>query len=291
MTFTRKKIDITFRLGLGSFGESGTNTVTCSGLRVQAHIDKSFGPGVGEAAIRIYGLTPSLLNQLSALNQGEMAIRQNTVIISAGDDVSGMATVFQGQITLGQILLNTSPDTALMILANTGALAAVKTVPPTSYPGTADAAVVMQNLAYLAGLKFENNGVSMQLSTPYFSGAPLQQIRKCAEAGRAVFDFVIDDDTLAIFPRGGARGGGIPLVSSETGMVGYPNYSTSVYGIDVTTLFNPLIRPGGKVQVQSSLAVANGTWAVYNIQHVLESEDPGGQWTTRFGCSSLKNSR
>jgi hypothetical protein len=220
-----------------------------------------------------------------------MAVRQNTVIVSAGDDVSGMATVFQGQITLGQIMLNTSPDTSLLVMANTGALAAVKTVPPTSYPGTADAAVVMQNLAHLAGLKFENNGVSMQLSTPYFSGDALHQIRKCAEAGRGVFDFVIDDDTLAIFPVGGARGGAIPLVSSATGMVGYPNYSTSVYGIEVTTLFNPLIRPGGKVQVKSDLAVANGTWGVYNIQHMLESEDPKGQWTTHFGCSSLKSNR
>lgn len=287
MSFVKRRIDVTFQLGQGVFGESGTNTVTCSDLRVQAHIDKVFGPGMGEAQIRVHGLTQSLLNQLSSLNQATMATRKNTVIISAGDDVSGMATVFQGQIMISQIMLNTAPDTALMILAQAGAFAAVQTVPPTSYPGTADAAVVMQNLAHLAGLDFDNSGVSVQLSTPYFPGSPLEQIRRCAQAGRGTFDYVIDDKTLAIFPAGGARGSLIPVVSPETGMVGYPNYSTSVYGIEVTTLFNPLLRPGGKVQVESSLEVANGTWQVFNLQHELESEDPGGQWYTRFSGAAL----
>jgi hypothetical protein len=289
VSFVKRRIDLTFQLGTGTFGESGTNTVTCSGLRVHAHIDKVFGPGMGEAQIRVHGLTPSLLNQLSSLNQATMATRKNTVIVSAGDDVSGMATVFQGQIMISQIMLNTAPDTALMILAQAGAFAAVQTVQPTSYPETADAAVVMQNLAHLAGLDFENNGVSMQLATPYYPGTPLEQIRKCAQAGRAVFDYVIDDKTLAIFPVGGGRGSQIPVISPEAGMVGYPNYSTSVYGIELTTLFNPLLRPGGKVQVKSSLEVANGTWQVFNLQHELESEDPGGQWFTRFSGSSLKN--
>ena len=287
MTFLKRRIDVVFQLGTGVFGESGTNTVTCSGLRVQAHIDKVFGPGMGEAQVRLYGRTPSLMNQLSSLNQATMATRKNTILISAGDDVNGMATVFQGQIMISQIMLNTAPDTALMVLAQGGAFAAVQLVAPTSYPGAADAAVVMQNLAHLAGLEFENNGVSMQLATPYYPGSPLEQIRRCAEAGRAVFDYVIDDKTLAIFPVGGARGTQIPVISPDTGMVGYPNYSTSVYGIELTTLFNPLLRPGGKVQVKSGLEVANGTWQVFNLQHELESETPNGQWFTRFSGASL----
>jgi hypothetical protein len=72
-------------------------------------------------------------------------------------------------------------------------------------------------------------------------------------------------------------------------MVGDPNYSNSVYGIEFTTLFNPLLRPGGKVQVESGLEVANGTWQIFNLQHQLDSEDPGGQWFTRFSGSSLTN--
>jgi hypothetical protein len=285
MTFVRRRVSLTFQLGTGTFGESGTNTVTVEGLRVQAHIDKVFGPGMGEAQIRVHGLTPSLMNQLSSLNQATMATRRNTIIVLAGDDISGMSTVFQGQIQVSQIMLNTAPDTALMVLAQAGAFAAVQNVPPSSYPGSANAAVIMSNLAFLMGYAFENNGVSVQLATPYFPGSPREQAQRCAEAGK--FEWVIDDGTLAIFPIGGTRGGSIPLISPETGMVGYPNYSTSVYGIELTTLFNPLLRPGGKVQVKSGLEVANGTWQVFNMSHELQSEDPGGQWYTRFSGASL----
>ena len=96
MTFIRRKIDLTFQLGTGSFGLMGYNVVTLSGLRVQCSILKTNGPSLGEAHLRVYGLTPSLLNELSALNQADMAARQNRIIVKAGDEKMGMATVFEG---------------------------------------------------------------------------------------------------------------------------------------------------------------------------------------------------
>lgn len=291
MSFIKRKIDLTFQLGTGTFGESGANTVTCSGLRVHAHITGCFGPGNAAAQVNVYGLSPSLLNQLSALNQGSMAVRKNTLIIAAGDDVSGMATVFQGQIMLSQIMLNTAPDTTLSIMAQTGAFAAVQRVAPTSYPGTADAAVIMQTLAYEAGLGFENNGVSVILPTPYFPGSPLEKIRRCATA--AGIEYLIDaaKNVLAIFPVGGSRNGLVPVISPATGMIGYPSYASGNYGgLSITTLFNPLLRPGGVVAVESSLQVANGQWGVYDIEHELSSEDPSGPWFTRFTGSILNGS-
>lgn len=288
MSLLKRKIEVTFQLGTGVFGESGTNTVTCSGLRVHAHITGCFGPGNALAQITVYGLTPSLLRQLSALNQGSIAIRKNTIVVSAGDEVNGMATVFQGQVMLSQIQLNTAPDTGLVISAQTGAFAAVQRVEPSSYPGAADAAIIMQTLAFEANLGFENNGVSVILATPYLPGSPLEKIRRCAQA--AHIEYVIDSvkNVLAIFPIGGSRGGSVPIISSETGMIGYPSYSTGVYGgLSITTLFNPLLRPGGVVQVQSSLEVANGRWGVFEIEHELSSEDPGGPWFTKFTGSVL----
>ncbi len=286
MTFLKRRINVTFQLGLGgTFGESGTNTVTCSGLRVQAALQQVNGPGLGQASVRIYGLTPSLLKQLSSLNQATMSTRQNTIILDAGDDVNGMATVFQGQIQVSQIMLNTAPDTTLTIMATAGGLAPVQRVAPSSYPGTADAAVILQNLAFQAKLGFENNGVSVMLATPYFPGDTWAQIKRCAAA--ANIDYAIDatKNVLVITPKGGKRGGQIPLISPQTGMIGYPSYSSGVNGLSVTTLFNPLLRIQGQVQIQSNLEVANGTWSVFNLEHELESEDPGGQWLTRFDAA------
>lgn len=284
MTYVRRKIDLTFKLGTGkTFVESGSDTVTVRGHRVQAYVDKVTGPGMGAAQIRIYGLTPSLMNQLSALNNSATAILNNSVTLMAGDDASGMAIVFAGQIRVSEQCLNTAPDTSLLVVAQSGALEAVQIAPPLSYPGSADVAVVMQNIAQVMGKKFENNGVSVQLATPYFPGCSWEQARRCAE--HAGIEWVLDGDTLAIWPSSGSRGGRIPLVSSDTGMIGYPNYSTDVYGLEIQTVFNPLLSIGGQVQVKSDLGVACGTWRIFNIRHELDSETPGGQWSTRFSAA------
>lgn len=286
MSFVKRRIDVTFQLGQGGvFGESGTNTVTCSGLRVQAAIQEANGPGLGQANVRIYGLTPSLMRQLSSLNQATTSVRRNSIIIEAGDDTNGMATVFQGQMQISQIMLTTSPDTSLAVMASAGGMAPVLRVAPTSYPGAADAAVILQNLAFEAGLDFENNGVSVSLSTPYLPGDSWAKIKRCAAAAKCDFTIDAKKNALVITPRGGARAGEIPVISPDTGMIGYPAYSSGLGGLHVTTLFNPLLRIMGQVQVKSGLEVANGTWRVFNLQHTLESEVPGGQWQTEFDAT------
>lgn len=294
MTFVRRRIQVVFRLGQGvTFEESGTDTIYIDGARVQAHIDKVVGPGTGQAQIRIYGLTPSLMNQLSSLNAADMNTRMNQVTVLAGDDISGMAVAFQGQMILGQQTLNTAPETSLLVVGQAGYLAAVQLMPPTSYGGTADIGVIMSNIAAAAGWQFENHGVSLQLATPYLWGSPYDQIRSCHRALGGKFEYTVDDgkpQTLAIWPEGGTNGTLVPLISTETGLVGYPDYSTSLNGLDVKTIFNPQLKVGGAVKIQVAtdcpMIVANGVWKVYDIQHDLESETPGGQWFTRFRASS-----
>lgn len=289
MTFIRRKIDLTFQLGTGSFGLMGYNVVTLSGLRVQCSILKTNGPSLGEAHLRVYGLTPSLLNELSALNQADMAARQNRIIVKAGDEKMGMATVFEGQVAVSQVDMGSAPEVALNVQAFAGQLFALKTDDPVSYPGSADAAVILANLAQKMGMTFENNGVSVQLATPYYAGSLMEQARRCAEdAGVELF---IDDsepgkNTLAIWPRGGKRGGLIPLISPETGLVGYPGYSSGTMGgITVKSVFNPNLRIGGLARVQSDLHVANGQWQIFDLSHDLDSEMPGGMWFTHFNGS------
>lgn len=291
MTFKRRAIDLEFRLGLGgTYGESGTNTVRISGLRVQAQIDKVVGPAMGTLSMRVYGMTPDQMNALSALNQGAETVKSNSVTVLAGNFGEVLATVFQGQISVGQQNLNGAPETSMLVTAFAGGLAALQPTPPASYPGSADASVMMQNIAQVAGWHFENYGVNVQFSTPYLIGSPLDQARTVAAAGR--FNFTVDDgnqdkiQTLIIWPNNGARGGQIPLISKDTGMIGYPDYSTSLNGLTISTEFNPFIHVGGQVQIKSDLNVANGIFTTFEISHTLESEMPGGQWMTRFGAST-----
>ncbi|EIF30972.1 hypothetical protein BCh11DRAFT_06484 [Burkholderia sp. Ch1-1] len=279
MTFSRKKIDLTITLGTGQFGDSGSNTVTLSGLRVHAGVQAFGGDAMPQAQLRVFGLPLDMVNQLTTIGPINSAIMfRNSVLIAAGDDDDGMQTVYSGNIWQAWGEFQGMPDTPLNITGLGGLAAALKPVDALSYVGPTDVAQIMQTLATTMGLAFENNGVSVQLSSPYLPGTALQQARACVRA--ADIYFAIDRGTLAIWPKGAARGGDVPLISPETGLAGYPTFSSN--GLGLTTLFNPQIKPGGVVQVESSLTVANGKWLVMQVQHALQSETPGGQWFTQI---------
>lgn len=285
MTFLERKITLQIDLGnKATFNPGGDNTVTIKGHRVHVSLTNTFGPLNGEARIRVYGLAPSLLNQIASLNQTTATAQANTVTVLAGDDTNGMAIAYSGQIQIAQADMSEHPESALNITAMGVGLLGVKRVNPTSYAGSADAAVILKNLATLGGLDFENSGASKILATPYFCGDLSKQIDDCAR--QAGFDRYIDKQTLAIWPRGGSRGGAIPLISADTGMVGFPSYTSMADGggLALTCLYNKDLKVGGKVQVKSQLSVANGTWQVFSISHELESLVPGGQWFSHFNA-------
>lgn len=204
----------------------------------------------------------------------------NTIKILAGDDEHGMALVYGGTVSNAWPDFAGAPDVAFCVSAFGALDVAMMSIPPGSYSGGADVATIMGNLAKQMGKQFENGGVSVQLDNPYFPGSAYEQAERCAKA--ADINLTLDDGTLAIWPKGSSRGGLIPLISPETGMVGYP--VPNQIGVDVRTLFNPSVRMGGLVEIKSSLTPACGKWQVSALYHDLESETPNGQWFSRLSC-------
>lgn len=310
MSYTQRHIDVTFQLGQGSFGESGQDTVRISGLRVSATITKAGGVSMSSLDMKVYGLTLSQLNDLSILGKPIIDVRRNIVTVTAGDDETGMATVFTGTIYEAWPDMAAAPDVYLHITAHSALLDAARPVPPSSYPGPTDVAVIMAGLAQQMGCSFVNSGVSVILHNPYYPGTAWAQMQAAAAAAHiyAVIDDLSpsqapnssgdggDNGTgqaggrvLAIWPMDGSRGGAIPLISKDTGMVGYPTCTPN--GIVVTTLYNPSITFGGNFEVQSILKVANGTWTVFNVTHELEAEVlENGAWFTHVEGTVLGHS-
>jgi hypothetical protein len=93
----------------------------------------------------------------------------------------------------------------------------------------------------------------------------------------------VDRDILAIWPKNSYRPGTGALISPTTGLVGYPAFTD--IGIVVTVLFNPAIKYGALIEVQSSLTPACGKWAIYGMQHELESQTVGGSWFSRISAT------
>jgi len=282
MSFVKRVINLTFRLGKGSFGESGYDTLTVSGLRIRANIINAGGDSMGVANVRVNGLTRSQMNDLSTFirsPQGVLEVRYNVLIIEAGEEGKPLDKIFEGQIGLAVVDMANAPDVALNITAYAGYFEAVKDADAKSYPGTPDAVTIMQTLAKENGYTFENlRNISAPIDTPNLRGSARDQMARVAKSGR--FNWTIDNGVLAIWPFGDSRGDTVAEISPDLGMVGYPlNVGT---GIGVKTLFNHNLQLGKLVKVTSEIPYANGTFVIFNIGHDIESETPGGAWFTQI---------
>ena len=80
--------------------------------------------------------------------------------------------------------------------------------------------------------------------------------------------------------RAHTRDGQPTPVNKGTGLVGYPAIADG--GVQLVSLFNPLIAIGRRIKVESIFTRANGEWTVSQLQHELDSETVGGKWFTNI---------
>ena len=304
-SFTQKLIGITVQLANNpgtnqpsTFAEgsvpgqiAGGNTVTLSNSRTSVRIWNS-GTFLQTATIKVWGLTPSLMNQLNTLGIVYNIVAKNTVTITAGDNINGMPAVFSGTIWSASGDYKSLPDVPFILECNGILASAIAPVSAAGFKGWTNVATIMSGMARQAGFGFQNFGVTGQLYNPHFRGTTNQQIDTCARHSGTMYSTA--NNVLAIWPKGSSQSAGlsIPIISPATGMIASPQLTPQ--GIVVDTLFNPLIGYGGLVQVQSDVlsgvlsaqsaanptfnAPANGIWAVNKLDHALDSLVRNGQW-------------
>jgi hypothetical protein len=282
MAFVQRALGFTFQTGTGSFGASGFNTIQVpDGLWATAKINKQGSPAYNEADIRIFGLSQSIMNQMSRIGLQPAAYRNNIVTVTAGELGGSMPTVFVGGIEDAWPDFSNPTEVAFCIKANTGRLAAMKPATPTSYSGSTSVVSIMQNLAGQMGYTLENNGVTGQLPSPYFSGALRAQALSAAEQAGIYVYFEDDNGVMAIVPKSASRNTTAPTISPAEGMDGYPAY-VGPGSIALKTEYNDQIRVLGNVNVQNSIVGnANGSWRVMQLLHDL-STMPDGPWFTEI---------
>ena len=278
MSLTRRRIDVTVTLGRGNFGEDGQDTVTLKGLRVSATIQKFGMPGLDMANVRIYGATPNFMNKVTRLGKPLTEVRDNTLVITAGDDESGMSQVFSGVINTAYTDFGGAPETSINLSAVGGIKALAKPVAPISFQGGVSAATVCQQIAASMGLGFKNSGVNVQLNNVYLPGTALDQLRKLKTSANCNIDPASGPtgQVVEMWPLDGKKGDLAPLLSAESGLVGYPRYSDT--GVAVTALYRPGFLFGAQFNLKTELEAANGAWIIRGLTYDLESETPGGSW-------------
>jgi hypothetical protein len=290
--YAERRLDFVFTLGKGSFGSSGFNTVKVTGLRSNVAIAMASAPGLSTCVGMIQGLTPDIMNSLSTLGTPADQYRNNNeVTIYAGDGGNGAPVVFNGLLRVCYQDFNAQPETALHFRASPMTAAGFAPLPPLSFPGGADVATMMAQIAKMLGLNFENNNVQVKLSNQYLAGTPLQQARDLAEAAGIFMHIDPQTKTLAIWPQNGVRAGGTPLISPDSGLIGYPTYSDS--GISFRCLYNPTIKFGGQVQIKNAtdpatgksvLPTTDGIWTVWQLFVDLSCQIHNGPWFSEVSC-------
>ena len=280
----QKQIQITITLGAGKTFASGKNSLSFTGLRVSVNIDMGGGFMGGNLRARIYGLSENDMNQITYLSwmpQPQLGPPNNITVNAVDGQQSTL--VFEGLIIQAFGNYQAMPQVYLDIQALATQAAQLENVSPLSIASDTTIDTVMGQLAKQMGFTFENNGVKVTVpkgtylgNTAYFQAQSLKQAYR--------FEMYIDNGVLAICPTGTARNTQVvPLISAETGLIGYPYFNTQ--GIIFDTIFNPDILMGGTIQIQSSVEPANGSWQVINVSHTLESITPGGRWQSTVNCN------
>jgi len=307
-SYALKVLRVTFVLGgaNNTFEGTDSNVLTLTGLRTTAVIKGLAAPFFPDATIAIYGMSQSDMNALAAVTAQTLSYQANTIILEA-DSGDGFVTVFVGFIAYARPDYSAQPDVFFSVFARSLGFQSLKAAAPLSYTGGTDVATIVSTIARGMGASFHNNGVNVQIDSPYLSGTAADQLRQvCDAAGITFYIEPALDQTAAtatdssvlvvISPYGSARGD-VPTwtLAPGSGLVGYPMRDSQGF-VECRALFNPAFRLGGPVSLKGSgvqvirgagltgqtenvsLNNVDGDWMVGALTHTLEAVKFGGAW-------------
>lgn len=275
-TYSLKDIRVSIVLDKGG----ANNQYVFQGFATNVAISKTGGVDFATAQVEIYGLTLPVMGQLTTLAFKPLNRRWNAIEIAAGEAGTDLPVIFRGCITVAYADLN-GASPVLKIEAQVGAYPILEPAATVSMTGTQDAAAFIQSQSAQAGFDFQNDGVQGTISDMTVYGDPLTKAKTVANAIGA--DVIFDDDKTVLVPKDGVRRaeGGIPVISAESGMIGYPTFTNQ--GIQCRSFFRPELHVAAAVRVQSIVPHATGVWKITQLTHSLSAHNPSSSaWDTSF---------
>lgn len=271
MTFTENHdLQIRLTLAKGQFGGGG-NTKVISHLGMSATIQKLGPPDFPKASVEVYGMSLDDIQALTSLSFHPFKTSRNYINIFAGDGEGCMSEVFAGSIVSAHGDFSGCPEHKLVLEAETGFWGRVYAQGPGVISGTQDAASFISRQAATAGMSFSNEGVTAKLRNCIFHGSPIEQARQAAIQIGA--DLVIDDEVMVLLPKNGHRKGTIPLLSAQSGLLGYPAVTGD--GIECKSIYNPAFRFAGLFMLDTIVPKAKGEWRCVKLTHKLAANMAG----------------
>ena len=274
-SYTQKTIRITAYLREGEFGE-GNNTVVYEGLPTEVSISKSGGKDGCKATITLYGMKLDTARKMTMLSFRKLQTYNNIVKIEAGTKDQKLDTIFQGEIVTAVPSID-QENLVFTMECRCGYYPNLLPTPPVSVQGETTVDKLMQQFAKEAGYDYENRGITDSVKNSVFYGSPVQKAQQLAT--QMGFDLLIIDRKFIIQPYETQPKGTIPLVSKESGLIGYPSFTND--GVECDALFNPDFELGSYFELKTILPHASGIWKISKLETRLSAYMPSGtEWQT-----------
>lgn len=273
-SFTNKTIQVVMAMAEGVF-QNGANQITVEGLPTSVEINKQGGDERPSCTVTIGNLNIDVVKQLTTLSFRPLQRFKNQITINAGDVGQQLQTIFIGDFDNAYGDFQNVPTMNLTVNAIAAQHGALMATPATSINGTEQVAKLMEQWAVEAGYTLQNNGVNMSVKDVIYRGSPVEKAQTLArDVG---IDLIIDDGKFIISPIDKPIEGNAVLIDAQHGLLGYPAFNND--GIEFKAIFNPNIKVGGLVKIESIVPRASGTWKVVKINSKLEAYVPsGGIW-------------
>ncbi|MBV1833083.1 baseplate hub protein [Novacetimonas pomaceti] len=300
-----------YQTGKAETSEISGQRIVLQGYRTIADIECFGQESAVAASLQIYNLPDNLMRALAgygtnglfnyaavgaanlAAGVGAVVVnvytRMSTISVSSsgGTSSASRSRIFSGSLINSVVQMRGVPDPFLAIQCNTMNDARLAPAQPLSFKGATSVATVAQTLASNMGWGFQNNGVQTVLQNPYFPGSTAQQLHDLAYQG--MFSYVVDQNTLSIWPVTGSRKPGgnmpVPTVGPDNGLIGYPEFND--IGVSFRTIYRPDLRFGDQIYLDTAAPNAAGNYNIRSIAHHLSAEAPGGPWETAIDATFL----
>lgn len=280
-SFTNKTIQVVMAMAEGVF-QNGANQITVEGLPTTVDIQKQGGDERPSCTVTIGNLNIDVVKQLTTLSFRPLQRFKNQITVNAGEVGKQLQTIFIGDFENAYGEFQNAPTMNLMVKAIAAQHGALMATPATSVDGTEQVAKLMEQWAIEAGCTLENKGVNASVKNVVYRGSPVDKAKTLArDVG---IDLIIDDGKFIITPNGQAVDGNAVLIDPKHGLLGYPAFSND--GIEFNMIFDPNVKIGGLVKIESIVPRASGIWKVTKITTKLEAYVPnGGSWKSSVSAT------
>ena len=280
-SFTNKTIQFVMAMAEGVF-QNGANQITVEGLPTTVDIQKQGGDERPSCTVTIGNLNIDVVKQLTTLSFRPLQRFKNQITVNAGEVGKQLQTIFIGDFENAYGEFQNAPTMNLMVKAISAQHGALMATPATSVDGTEQVAKLMEQWAVEAGCTLENKGVNASVKNVVYRGSPVDKAKTLArDVG---IDLIIDDGKFIITPNGQAVDGNAVLIDPKHGLLGYPAFSND--GIEFNMIFDPNVKIGGLVKIESVVPRASGIWKVTKITTKLEAYVPnGGSWNSSVSAT------